>query len=69
MSSSGGCLQGVVGEDKSIYICKTFSHFSSAPQFVTRDRDFTLILWSSRRYIHQAGGTFVKQAVPSSGWS
>ena len=52
MMTSGDSLQGVVGEDKSIYICKTFSHFSSAPQFVTRDHDFTLILWSSRRYIH-----------------
>ena len=35
MMNSGDCLRGVVGGCKSIYICKTFSHFSSAPRFVT----------------------------------
>ena len=78
--SSGGCLQGVVREGKFIYICKTLSHFPSVPHFVTACepnpsclvRDFFLdsmvkqaVHSSGRRYIRQAGGILVEQAVRS----
>lgn len=84
MMSSGGCLQGVRREGKFIYICKTFSHFPSVPHFVTACepnpsclvRDFFFdsmvkqaVHSSGRRYIRQAGGIFIEQAVRSGGWS